>query len=107
MNAAVLFGLLSALSYGVTDYLSRIAGRAVGVWRSLFYADLLAFAVLSAGLLLWKLDTPQLAFAGHAAAWAASVGSAVILLAAAAAITQGLTHGTFRSSRRSPQAMGR
>jgi drug/metabolite transporter (DMT)-like permease len=94
MNAAVLLGLLSALCYGVTDYLARIAGRSVGVWRSLFYGDLLAFAVLSA----WFVQSPDLKaadLAGQPHAWAASFASGFILLAAAASLTQGLTRGTL------------
>jgi drug/metabolite transporter (DMT)-like permease len=94
MNSAVIFGLVSALSYGVTDYLSRVAGRAVGVWRSLFYGDLLAFVALSA----WFLIEPgarRFALAGHATAWAASIASAIILLASAASLTRGLMTGTL------------
>jgi|HubBroStandDraft_1064217.scaffolds.fasta_scaffold211927_1 drug/metabolite transporter (DMT)-like permease len=94
MNAAVLLGLVSALCYGVTDYLARIAARSVGVWRSLFYGDLLAFAVLSA----WFVRSPDLKagdLAGHPHAWAASFASGFILLAAAASLTQGLTRGTL------------
>jgi hypothetical protein len=34
VNLAVICGLISALSYGIGDYLSQIAGRAVGVWRT-------------------------------------------------------------------------
>src|ERR1700677_4802533 len=30
MNTALLLGLASALGYGITDYLARIAGRAIG-----------------------------------------------------------------------------
>jgi drug/metabolite transporter (DMT)-like permease len=94
VNSAVIFGLVSALSYGVTDYLSRVAGRAVGVWRSLFYGDLLAFVALS----VWFLIEPgarRLALAGHATAWAASIASAIILLASAASLTRGLMTGTL------------
>lgn len=94
MNSAVLFGLASALGYGVTDYIARIAGRAVGVWRSLFYGDLLAFIALSA----WFLIVPEsrrFTFAGHIIAWAASVASAVILLVSAAVLTRGLMTGNL------------
>jgi drug/metabolite transporter (DMT)-like permease len=94
MDAAVLFGLLSALGYGVTDYLSRIAGRAVGVWRSLFWGDLPALALLSLGFVghtgAWRFS-----FAEHPAAWCAAIVSGVILLASAAALTRGLMGGTL------------
>jgi drug/metabolite transporter (DMT)-like permease len=93
MNAALLLGLISAVCYGLTDYLSRIAGRAVGVWRSLLYGDLLGLLVLS----LWLLIAPGIERPVHAApgAWAATLASGFILLAAAALLTQGLTRGTL------------
>lgn len=93
MNSALLLGLTSALCYGITDYLTRIAGRAVGVWRCMFYGDLLAFLVLSA----WFLHAPEAAgaFDSHAAAWAASAASGLILLAAATLLTRGLMHGAL------------
>jgi drug/metabolite transporter (DMT)-like permease len=92
VNAAVLFGLVAAIGYGITDYLSRSAGRAVGVWRSIFYGDLLVFVALA----VWWSITPEerhVAFAAGGAAWAGAIGSGIILLAAAASLTQGLTHG--------------
>jgi drug/metabolite transporter (DMT)-like permease len=92
MNTAIIFGLVSALSYGITDYLSRVAGRAVGVWRSLFYGDLLALVALSAWFLI-EPNARHFAFAGHGAAWWASVASAIILLASAASLTRGLMTG--------------
>lgn len=93
MNSALLLGLASALCYGITDFLARIAGRAVGVWRSMFYGDLLAFLVLSA----WFACVPGTfgAFTAHAAAWGASFTSGLVLLAAATLLTRGLTRGTL------------
>jgi drug/metabolite transporter (DMT)-like permease len=94
MNTAVLLGLLSALGYGVTDYLSRIAGRAVGVWRSLFWGDLPPLALMS----LWFLREPaasRFSIAGHPIAWCAAIASGVILLLSAAALTRGLMGGTL------------
>jgi drug/metabolite transporter (DMT)-like permease len=94
MSSAVIFGLVSALGYGVTDYLARVAGRAVGVWRSLFYGDLFALAALSA----WFLIDPgarRFGFAGHATAWSASIVSGIIFLASAASLTRGLMTGTL------------
>ncbi len=93
MNVALLLGLASALCYGITDYLARIAGRAVGIWRSIFYGDLAAFLILS----VWfarAAGTARL-FTSHPAAWIASFVAGVILLAAAALLTRGLTRGTL------------
>jgi len=93
MNVALLLGLASALCYGITDYLARIAGRAVGIWRSIFYGDLAAFLVLSA----WFARAPGTAraFTSHPAAWIASLVAGVVLLVAAALLTRGLTRGTL------------
>jgi drug/metabolite transporter (DMT)-like permease len=94
MNSAVLFGLVSALGYGVTDYLARIAGRAVGVWRSLFYGDLLVFVALSAWFLI-EPESRRFTFAGHVIAWVASIASAVTLLVSAGVLTRGLMTGNL------------
>lgn len=94
MNAAVLLGLAAAVGYGITDYLSRIAGRAVGVWRSLFWGDLLAIIVMSLCFLPGAASL-HITFAQHAGAWVAAVASGVILLASAAALTKGLMTGSL------------
>ena len=91
MNVALLLGLASALCYGITDYLARIAGRAVGVWRSMFYGDLAAFLVLSAWFAC--ASGTARAFTGHPAAWIASLVAGIILLGAAALLTRGLMRG--------------
>jgi len=93
MNVALLLGLASALGYGITDYLARIAGRAIGIWRSLFYGDLAAFIVLSAWLV--RPCGEACVFASHQAAWIAALGAGLILFAAALLLTRGLTRGTL------------
>ena len=86
MNAALLLGLASALGYGITDYLAGIAGRAVGIWRSIFYGDLAAFIALSA----WSARPcgEACAFASHRDAWFASLGAGLVLFAAAGLLTR-------------------
>jgi drug/metabolite transporter (DMT)-like permease len=93
MNAALLLGLASALGYGITDYLAAVAGRAVGVWRSIFYGDIAAFVVLSAWFA--RPCGEACAFASHQRAWLAALGAGLILFAAAALLTRGLTRGTL------------
>jgi drug/metabolite transporter (DMT)-like permease len=93
MNVALLLGLASALSYGITDYLAGVAGRAVGIWRSIFYGDLAAFMVLSACFA--RPCGEACAFAVHRGAWIAALGAGLILFAAAALLTRGLTRGTL------------
>jgi drug/metabolite transporter (DMT)-like permease len=93
MNLALLLGLASALSYGVTDYLAGIAGRAVGIWRSIFYGDVAAFIVLSAWFT--RPCGEACAFTSHRGAWIAALGAGLVLFAAAALLTRGLTRGTL------------
>ena len=93
MNTALLLGLASALGYGITDYLARIAGRAIGVWRSIFYGDLAAFLVLSAWFA--HASGTMRAFTSHPAAWISSLVAGIVLFAAAALLTRGLTRGTL------------
>jgi drug/metabolite transporter (DMT)-like permease len=93
MNAALLLGLASALGYGITDYLAGIAGRAVGIWRSILYGDLAAFIVLS----VWfaRSYAQASAFNAHQGAWIAALGAGLILFAAALLLTRALTRGTL------------
>jgi len=93
MNAALLLGLASALGYGITDYLAGIAGRAVGIWRSLLYGDLAAFIVLSAWFA--RPCGEACVFAAHRSAWMAALAAGLVLFAAAALLTRALTHGTL------------
>jgi drug/metabolite transporter (DMT)-like permease len=93
MNMALLLGLASALGYGLTDYLAGIAGRAVGIWRSIFYGDLAAFIVLSAWFA--RPCREACAFASHRGAWIAALGAGLVLFVAAALLTRGLTRGTL------------
>ena len=93
MNTALLLGLASALSYGITDYLAGIAGRAVGVWRSILYGDILAFIVLSACFAGSRGEAG--AFTSHQSAWIAALGAGLFLFAAAGLLTRGLTRGTL------------
>jgi len=93
MNVALLLGLASALGYGITDYLAAIAGRAVVIWRSIFYGDLAAFIVLCAWFA--RPCGQACAFASHRSAWLAAVGAGLVLFAAALLLTRGLTRGTL------------
>jgi len=46
----VLFGLLTAFSWGSSDFLARFATRRIGTLRTTLYMQLLGFALLSAAL---------------------------------------------------------
>jgi drug/metabolite transporter (DMT)-like permease len=92
VELSVLCGLLSALSYGVADYLSQIAGRAVGVWRTSFYYYLTGVITLSV-LILVEPQALHRAHGAPAGAWIAAVASGMTLLAAVVLFTQGLVKG--------------
>ena len=94
MKWAAILGLVSAVSYGITDYLARSAGQAAGIWRSLFYGELLVFVVLSAWLFI-AVPTIDISWHGHALAWVATVVSGIILLASAAALTRAFMVGSI------------
>jgi drug/metabolite transporter (DMT)-like permease len=92
VDLSVACGLLSALSYGIADYLSRIAGRAVGVWRTSFYYYVTGLTLVS----IWFLVDPHALDRARTApmgAWLAGVGSGFALLAAVVLFTQGLVRG--------------
>jgi drug/metabolite transporter (DMT)-like permease len=88
VHQSVLWGLLSALSYGIADYISQIAGRTVGVWRTSFFYYLIGFVALSC----WLLFQP-IPWHAPLSAWAAAVLSGLLLLFAVVSFTQGLVKG--------------
>lgn len=65
VTLAILLGLLSAVLYGATDFVARIAGRNVGPLRTIAYGHILAGCVLgalilrtglpAAGAIIWTL----------------------------------------------------
>ena len=91
-ESSVLYGLASAASYGVADYLSQVAGRTVGVWRTSFYYYLLGLLALSC----WLLAEPHALHLLQNAplyGWLAGIASGLALLAAVVLFTQGLVSG--------------
>ncbi len=94
MSIAVLLGLASALCYGVTDYMARVAGRAVDLWRLMFHSELVSLLLLSGWAAVTRMSAPA-PFSAHPWAWCAAIGSAVVLLIAATLLTQGLFRGSL------------
>lgn len=50
MSLSIALGLLSALLYGLTDFVARFASREVGVLRTMLYAQWLAALALAGGV---------------------------------------------------------
>jgi drug/metabolite transporter (DMT)-like permease len=94
VNVAVICGLVSALSYGTGDYLSRVAGRAVGPWRASFYYYILGLGLLSIWL-LWNSNELHRARGSGVMVWALALATGVAMLAAVLLFTRGLIRGTI------------
>ncbi|HTV50385.1 MAG TPA: DMT family transporter [Steroidobacteraceae bacterium] len=93
MSAAVLLGLIAAVGYGISDYLWKHAGHAVGLWRSIFYGNLFGLVLLTTLALL--THEPAAHGSAPAVAWLWAVGAAFILLAGAVTFTQAMIKGTL------------
>jgi len=94
MKLALLLGLLSALALGAADYLMQATGRALGVWRSLFYAELIAFGLLSIWLVI-GLVGGHISISTEPQAWMAALISGCILLVSASLLSRGLITGAL------------
>jgi len=92
VESSVLYGPVSAASYGVADYLSQLAGRTVGVWRTSFYYYLLGLLALSCWLLAEPHALAPLQIA-PLSGWLAGIASGLALLTAVVLFTQGLVSG--------------
>lgn len=91
---AIVFGLASALLWGVTDYLIRINARRVGVMRAMFWGQLPNLALMSVGLLL-AAGVRDRALEAGAEGWALGLLSAFCSLGATACLYRALTSGVL------------
>lgn len=94
LDIAMICGFVSALSYGVADYVSQRAGRTVGVWRTSFYYYVLGVGVLSAWLLLDPAASAPVPWHTRSG-WLAAIASGFALLAAVLLFTKGLVAGNI------------
>jgi drug/metabolite transporter (DMT)-like permease len=51
---AIIFGLLSAITWGGGDFAGGLASRRVGAYRAVFYAEIIGFALLLAALAIYR-----------------------------------------------------
>lgn len=94
MNPAITFGLLTALLYGVSDFIAKFSSRSVGIWRTLFWGELCSAFLLT----LWIVvdgAAPRSAFSMPLSVWAVAVASNLTILAATALFYRALTVGSF------------
>ena len=94
MNPAIDFGLLTALLYGISDFIAKFSSRAVGIWRTLFWGELCSVCLLT----LWIVaggGAPAGLFAVPASVWGEAVASNLMILAATAVFYRALSVGSF------------
>ena len=85
-------GLLAALLWGLADFLIRVAGRTVGVHRSMLYAQGLG-AVCVGAWIVGSPTTRAILLQAPVEAWVAAVGAAPIGLIGTLALYRGLKVG--------------
>lgn len=94
MNPAIDFGLLTALLYGISDFIAKFSSRAVGVWRTLFWGELCSVSVLTLWIVLVG-GTPRGVSSMPLSVWALAILSNSMILAATALFYRALTVGSF------------
>lgn len=94
MNQALDFGLLTALLYGISDFIAKFSSRAVGVWRTLFWGQSSSALLLT----LWVVfggGAPTGVFSQPLQVWAVAILANVTILAATSIFYRALTIGSF------------
>ncbi|WP_428390672.1 EamA family transporter [Lichenicoccus sp.] len=94
MNTAIEFGLLTALLYGISDYVAKFASRAVGVWRTLFWGELCSASLLSLWIVLGHA-APAGVFRLPFSVWAVAIAANLTILSATALFYRALSIGRF------------
>ena len=94
MNPAIDFGLLTALLYGVSDFIAKFSSRAVGVWRTLFWGELCSVSLLTLWIVLGDA-APAGVFSMPLSVWSLAVGSNLMILGATALFYRALMIGSF------------
>ena len=94
MNPAIDFGLLTALLYGISDFVAKFSSRAVGIWRTLFWGELCSVSLLTLWILLGG-GAPAGVFSQPASVWAVAAASNLTILSATAIFYRALAVGSF------------
>lgn len=87
---AVVYGLLAALMWGVTDFMISVSGRSYGVHRAMLYAQSVGVVAIGLCMLLPIAQAPE---PSSLVGWAAALLSAPIGVGATLALYQGLKVG--------------
>ena len=88
----IILGLLTALGWGTTDLLVRLAGRRVGVRRAMLLSQCIGLGSLSVWIAVRPTSLSALG-TSNPAGWIATFGAAVLNLGATASFFHGLTIG--------------
>ncbi len=94
MNTAIDLGLLTALLYGISDFVARFSSRAVGVWRTLFWGELCSVSLLTLWIVLGHAAPPGLSRM-PATVWVVTVAANLTILSATAIFYRALSIGRF------------
>ena len=94
MNTAIEFGLLTALLYGISDYVAKFSSRAVGVWRTLFWGELCSASLLTLWIVLGHA-APAGVFRLPLSVWAVAIAANLTILSATALFYRALSLGRF------------
>jgi drug/metabolite transporter (DMT)-like permease len=89
----VVYGLLAALGWGVADLLARFAGRSIGAYRAVFFAQATGLVVMTAWLSLYPANVEAAAARAGGAAWLAGLVAAPIVLIASYSLYRALAVG--------------
>ena len=94
MNTAIALGLLTALLYGISDFVAKFSSRAVGIWRTLFWGELCSVSLLT----LWIVfghAAPAGLLRTPAVVWVVTIAANLTILAATAIFYRALSIGRF------------
>lgn len=94
MSPAITFGLLTALLYGISDFVAKFSSREVGVWRTLFWGEVCSATLLTLWIALGHA-APAGVFRTPVAVWLVAIFSNLAILSATALFYRALAIGHY------------
>lgn len=88
MNAAIVFGLLAAVLYGLNNFVARFANRSNGVTATLFWSQWLLAAITGA-VWFWQ----AMPSSAEVRSWGVLIGYSLVITAATGCLYLGLARG--------------
>ena len=94
MSPAITFGLLTALLYGISDFVAKFSSREVGVWRTLFWGEVCSATLLTLWIVLGHA-APAGVLRTPASVWLVAILANLAILSATALFYRALAIGHF------------